>query len=186
MSANAVNSCTFAGRLSKDPDIKQYNGPTGPFSKARFSVAVDRNLTSEQRNAAKTDNSIKTCDFVDFEATGPVVDKLIGPYLKKGKAVLIHCHYNTFEYNDQQTGQKKYAHNFIVDEIAFAPQDAKALSEGGNAGNNYQQNNSYQQNNGGYQQNNGGYQQNNNQQNNQPRNNNLNGFAMFDDNDQPF
>lgn len=195
---NAANLCHFAGRVSKDPEIKQYQGNNGQFSKARFSIAVDRALTAEQRNAVRNamnagqTSDIQTCDFIDLEATGAMVDKIIAPYCVKGKACLVTCHYNSYSYTDQQTGQKKYGHSFIVDDITFAPQDAKGLQNNGNGGQQqqggYQQNN-YQQPQGNYQQNN--YQQNNYQQQQAPQNNQrnnaaLSGFAMFDDNDQPF
>lgn len=195
---NALNVCLFAGRVSSDPQIQTINGgPNGSFEKARFSIAVDRALTQQQRDAAKNgDTSVKTCDFIDVEAVGNVVGSLVKPYIVKGKGVIVKTHYESFQYTDQQSGQTKYGHKFIIDDINFAPQDSKAL-QGNNGGNNnggyQQQGNGYQQqgnqynnngyNNNNYNRNNGnnGYQQNNNsyQQNNQ-------GFAMFDDAAQPF
>ena len=152
-------------------------GQNGSFKKGRFSVAVDRKLTpSERQKVQAGDTTIQTCDFVEFEVTGDnLIDKLIAPYMPKGKAVVVDSHYQQYTYNDKNTGEKKYGHKFIVDDIDFVTQDAQGLSNNNNGGNN----------NGGYQQNNNNnYQQNNNQNRQQPQQQQR--FSLFDDADQPF
>ena len=186
---NAENVCVFSGRVSSDPQYATHQGQNGqPFESVKFSIAVNRALTSQQRQAAKNDPSIVTADFVNLEASGSVVTSLIKPYVVKGKAIIVRTHYNTWKGTNQQTGQTTYGHSFVIDEISFAPQDAQYLNNGGGgngggAGGGYQQNNNNYNNN--YQQNqnrgNGGYQQNNPA----PQQQNA-GFAMFDDDTQPF
>jgi single-strand DNA-binding protein len=186
--ANASNKCHFVGRVVKDPDISTVQGgPNGSFEKARFSIAVNRSLSTQQRQAVKNgDTSIKTCDFVDCEAIGNVVTNLIKPYIIKGKAVVVVAHYEQFEYQDKNSGEKKYGHKFIVDDIDFATQDSKDVANNNNGGGNGNYNggnNNY--NNSGY--NNGNYNNNNYGNNNrQQQPPQQNGFAMFDDSDQPF
>lgn len=185
---NAKNSCKFIGRMAKDIDVQTIQGgANGSFKKGRFSIAVDRALSADERQKVKNgDTSIQTCDFIECEVTGDnLIDKLISPFMPKGKAVVVDCHYQQYTYNDKNSGEKRYGHKFIVDAIDFVTQDAKDLANnnggngnGGNNGYNNYGNNGYNNNN--YGNNNYG---NNNRQQQPPQNS---GFAMFDDTDQPF
>ena len=68
---NLANCCFFEGRISRDPQFSQVqmgvgqNGQPNMVDKALFSIAVDRALSSQQRQKAKNgDQSIKTVDFI--------------------------------------------------------------------------------------------------------------------------
>lgn len=183
---NQANQCNFEGRISRDPQYSQVqmgtnqNGQPNMVDKALFSVAVDRALSSAQRQKAKNgDQSVKTADFIPCSLTGAQVATL-RQYFPKGKAIRITAHYTEYQTTDQQTGQTKYGHIFEVDYIGFTVADSKNI-QNNNGGQQPQNNGGYQQNN---YQNNGGYQQNNQQQNynQQPQNN----FAMFDESESPF
>ena len=69
------NSCMFEGRITKDIDYSTFNVPDGQggqraVGKARFSIAVDRVLSKDQRQKVQNgDNSIKTVG-----ATAPVIN----------------------------------------------------------------------------------------------------------------
>lgn len=183
---NLANCCFFEGRISRDPQFSQVqmgvgqNGQPNMVDKALFSIAVDRALSSQQRQKAKNgDQSIKTADFIPCSLIGAQVATL-RQYFPKGKAIKVVGHYTEYQTTDQQTGQTKYGHIFEIDNIGFTIADSKNVQNGGGQS---QNNNGYQQNNNGYQQNNG-Y---NNQQsaqnfNQQPQNN----FAMFDESESPF
>lgn len=186
---NLANCCFFEGRISRDPQFSQVqmgvgqNGQPNMVDKALFSIAVDRALSSQQRQKAKNgDQSIKTADFIPCSLIGAQVATL-RQYFPKGKAIKVVGHYTEYQTTDQQTGQTKYGHIFEIDNIGFTVTDSKNIQNGG--GQSQNNNGGYQQNNnGGYQQNNGGY---NNQQpaqnfNQQPQNN----FAMFDESESPF
>lgn len=186
---NLANCCFFEGRISRDPQFSQVqmgigqNGQPNMVDKALFSIAVDRALSSQQRQKAKNgDQSIKTADFIPCSLIGAQVATL-RQYFPKGKAIKVVGHYTEYQTTDQQTGQTKYGHIFEIDNIGFTIADSKNVQNGG--GQSQNNNGGYQQNNnGGYQQNNGGY---NNQQsaqnfNQQPQNN----FAMFDESESPF
>ena len=63
---NLANCCFFEGRISRDPQFSQVqmgigqNGQPNMVDKALFSIAVDRALSSQQRQKAKNgDQSIK-------------------------------------------------------------------------------------------------------------------------------
>ena len=187
MFINPHNCCFFAGRIISDPEFTQMNGQNGPFLKAKFRMAVDRNLTSQQRQASMNgDKSIVTSDFINCIAIGQNAD-FIQKYCPKGRAIDIACHFTTYEFTDKQTGQKVYGNQFDIDSIKFSIKDAKNMVDPNN--NNQQQQNNNNYNNGGNNyQNNNGYQNNNNGNMN---NGNMNGgnqgnFEMFDDNNSPF
>ncbi len=170
------NLCFFQGRITKDPQYSSYtiNGAQGPYQleKALFTIAVDRALTSDQRQKAKNgDKSIKTADFVPCSLTGAQVATL-RQYFFKGKGINVFGHYEEYTTQDKQTGETKYGHTFVVEKIGFCIQDPKNAPQGGN---------NYQQNNNGYQQPqpNSNYQQ----SRQQPQ---QNSFNMFDENISPF
>lgn len=181
---NSSNLCIFEGRITRDPQVStvqmgvdQQTGQPRMVEKALFSIAVDRNLSSAQRQKVKNgDTSIKTSDFIPCSLLGAQVATL-KQYFPVGKAIRVIGHYTEYQTMDQQTGQKKYGHMFEIDDISFTTQDSKNLQQ-----QNMQQNNStYQQapvQNQGYQQPaQPQYQQ------QQPV---QNGFAMFDENESPF
>lgn len=177
---NLANCCFFEGRISRDPQFSQVqmgvgqNGQPNMVDKALFSIAVDRALSSQQRQKAKNgDQSIKTVDFIPCSLIGAQVATL-RQYFPKGKAIKVVGHYTEYQTTDQQTGQTKYGHIFEIDNIGFTIADSKNIQNGGGQA---------QNNNGGYQQNNGGYSQQSAQNfNQQPQNN----FAMFDESESPF
>lgn len=179
---NSANLCIFEGRMAKDPQFSTIQIGSDTVQKAMFSIAVDRALTSAQRQKAKNgDQSIKTCDFIQFSLLGPQVDTL-RQYFPKGKSIRIMARYTTYQTKDQQSGQTQYGHIFEVDNIGFTVQDSKNIQgQDGGQQNSYQQqqNNGYQQQNYQQQQ----YQNNNyQQQQQQPQSN----FAMFDEAESPF
>lgn len=150
---NAYNCCRFIGRIASKQNVVTRQGNNGEYKTLMLSMAVDRNLTKDQRNKAKNDNSIKTCDFVPLSASGGIVD-FIEQWCPVGRAVIVTAHYETYEKTNQQTGQKEYGHTFRIDSINFSVADSKNLQNNTNNGNN--SNNT------------------NNQNNNQ-------GFSMFDE-----
>lgn len=156
---NSHNLCIFEGRISSDPKYQTINSQNGAFEKATFSIAVDRQLTVQQKQAAKNNPNIQTADFVNCSITGKAVE-VFKKYCLKGKAITVACTFQTYSYTDQQTGQKKYGYNFNVENFNFTIADAKGLQQNGGNNGGFQQNNGFQ-NNGGYQQNNGFQNQNN-------------------------
>lgn len=191
---NSANLCIFEGRISREPQYSTVQIGSETVQKALFSIAVDRALSSAQRQKARSgDQSVKTCDFIPCSLLGAKVDTL-RQWFPVGKSIRVIAHYTEYQTKDSQTGQTKYGHMFEIDDISFTVQDSKNLQGNQNNGQqNYQsapaqqmppQNNGYQQN---YQQpqyqqmpQNNGYQQMPQQQ--APQNN----FAMFDEAESPF
>jgi len=179
---NPANVCIYEGRMVREPQYSTVQMGQDSVEKALFTIAVDRALSSAQRQKVKAgDQSIKTTDFIPCSLLGAQVATL-RQYYPVGKAIRVMAHYTEYQTKDNQTGQTKYGHIFEVDNISFTVQDSKNL-----------------QNNNGQQQ--GGYQQPAPQQNYAPQNNGYQqpmqnnyqqpapqpgGFAMFDEGESPF
>lgn len=181
------NVCIFQGRISNDPQYSSQtmNGQNGPYQmeKALFKIAVDRPLSSAQRQRAKQDNSIKTADFIPISLSGAQVATL-RQYFYKGKGIQVIGHYEEYTTKDPQTGETKYGHTFVAEHIGFCIQDPKNAPQNQGQGQQggYQQQ-QYQPPQGGYPQ--GGYQQPPQQQGGYPQQG-ANGFSMFDESNSPF
>lgn len=131
---NAKNMCIFNGRIARVDDPVSRRGANGDFTTLRFSIAVDRVLTKEQKEKAKRDQSIKTCDFIPCEAIGATADTIL-KWMPKGRSVTAVCTYDTYESINDRTGEKYYGHQFKVEQITFSTQDSKALAEGNDTDN---------------------------------------------------
>lgn len=174
---NPSNLCMFEGRMTREPQYSNVQFGQETVEKALFTIAVDRALSSAQRQKVKNgDKTIKTADFIPCSLLGGQVATL-RQYFPVGKAIKVVGHYTEYQTTDNQTGQTKYGHIFEIDNISFTTQDSKNL----------QQNQGQQ--NGGYQQPQQAqtYQQNNYQQPapvQQPPM--QGGFSMFDEGESPF
>lgn len=126
---NPANLCIFEGRIAKDPQYSTVQMGQDSVEKAMFSIAVDRTLSSAQRQKVKNgDQSIKTADFIPCSLLGAQVATL-RQYFPKGKAIRIMGHYTEYQTQDQQTGQKKYGHIFEIDNISFTVADSKNIQQ---------------------------------------------------------
>ena len=196
---NSHNLCFFEGRIAKDPEYTTVNTSNGQVEKVSFTLAVDRKLTSQQRQASRNgDQSIVTTDFVRCSLIGNAVPTF-KQYCPKGKAITVSCTYATYQSTNNQTGQTQYGHIFNVEDFSFAVADAKNMVGGNNNqqqnnnnygnGNNYNQNGNYGNGNNYNNQNNNNYGNGNNYNQNGNNYNNYNGnnqqnnggdFQMFD------
>lgn len=173
---NPSNICIFEGRMVADAKVSSIQMGQNNVDKAIFRVAVERNLTSEQRKKVKAgDTSIKTADFVPCSLLGGQVSVLQN-YFPQGTPIKVVGRYTDYKTTDSQTGQDKYGYIFEVDSIGFTVSS-------GNSGNN-NQNNNQQQNN--YQNNNNRQQSNNRPPQQQAQQPSQGNFSMFDDEEMPF
>lgn len=165
---NTANLCVFEGRIVRDPQFSSFQVGNDTVEKALFTIAVDRALTSNQRQKVKAgDQSIKTADFIPCSLIGGQVP-VLRQYFPAGKAIKVIGRYTDYKTTDSQTGQVKYGHIFELDNIGFTVQDSKNLQNNAAANTGYQQQAAPQQN----------YEQ--------PAQQPMNNFAMFDENDSPF
>lgn len=121
MFLNSNNLCTFEGRMVKDPEISYISIKNGAeqMAKVRFTLAVDRNMTQQQKEAAKAAGQ-PTADFIPFEMIGARAE-FVSKYFPKGKPAKVVAGYKSFSY--QKDGQTVYAHVFDVVDITFTLSD---------------------------------------------------------------
>ncbi len=82
-----INSLVIVGRLGQDPEIRYFESGT---VKARFSVAVDRPGSKENRST----------DWFNIEAWGKLAE-FSGEYLKKGMMVSVQGSIEVDSWQDQ-------------------------------------------------------------------------------------
>ena len=104
-----MNKVILMGRLTRDPDVKQTQ--SGRIV-ARFTLAVDRNISRENRREGQ-----QTADFIGcvaWEKTAEFAEK----FLAKGKRVLLEGRIQTGSY--EKDGEKRYTTDVIAERIEFA------------------------------------------------------------------
>ena len=148
---NLKNECKFEGRIY-DPKFSTVQMNGNDIDKVFFKLIVPKQLSKEQRDKAKNDNSIETSTFVPMSAIGAPA-KFIKDWFPAGKAALISASYETYKKTNSQSGEKEYGHIFNVDSIEFVSSDSKNVESNNNSSSN----------------------------SNSSSNNNSSGFSMFED-----
>ena len=106
-----MNNYKFLGRLTKEVETRQtQNGG----AVASFSIAVNRRYAK--------DSEIKA-DFFNITAFGKTAE-FCSKYFKKGKQVLISGRIQNRTWEDEK-GQKRYATDYIAEEVYFADSSNK-------------------------------------------------------------
>jgi single-strand DNA-binding protein len=103
------------GRLAKDPEIR-YSQSSEPICVSRFTIAVDRRFKKE----GEQDADFIFC--VAFRKTAEIMER----YMKKGMMISLCGSLQVRSYEDN-TGQRKWSTEVMVDEIYFA--ESKAAFE---------------------------------------------------------
>lgn len=98
-----MNKFEFMGRLTKDVEYKILS----ETKVANFSVAVNRRYTEK--------NGARQADFFNLTTFGKTAE-ICAKYLKKGYQVLVEGRIQNETWEDQ-TGTKKYATKFIVEQV---------------------------------------------------------------------
>lgn len=122
-----LNKVILMGRLTRDPELRQTATGT---SVASFTLAVDRNYAKQGEE--------KQTDFINIVAWRSTAD-FVSKYFTKGQLVAVSGRIQTRSWDDQQSGQKRYATDVVADEVFFAeskksgsaPSDAPAFADNG-------------------------------------------------------
>ncbi len=117
MSNLNLNKVILAGRLTKDPELKQ---TTGGVAVTTFSIAVNRKHKSGEQQVA---------DYFDAVAWRQTAE-FITRYFRKGSAICITGSAQVRSWTDNNGG-KRSAVEFVVDEAFFV--DGKTDSDAQNA-----------------------------------------------------
>ena len=115
----SFNKVILMGRLTADPELKQ---TTSGVSVCRFTIAVDRRYTKEEKQA----------DFINVVAWRQTAE-FISRYFAKGSAILVCGELQTRSWTDDQ-GNKRYVTEVVASEASFC--EAKNNSEGNSYSNN--------------------------------------------------
>jgi len=89
-----VNSVTLVGRLGQDPEIKYFESGS---VKARFSMAVDRTFSKEN----------KITDWFTVEVWGRDAE-FVGEWVKKGTMLIVSGQIEVNRYTDQAGNPKEF------------------------------------------------------------------------------
>lgn len=100
-----MNKFQFMGRLTKEVETRATQGGT---TVAIFNIAVNRRYNNEQVKA----------DFFQMTAFGKTAE-FCSKYFQKGQQVLIEGRIQNRTWDDQN-GQKRYATDFIAEQVYFA------------------------------------------------------------------
>lgn len=103
-----MNKVIMIGRLTKDPEIRYAQGPSGTVVGA-FSIAVDRRFKRDGEPDA---------DFFNCTAFGKTAE-FVEKYIHKGTKVVVEGHLQNDTYTNKD-GNKVTATKIIVDTMEFA------------------------------------------------------------------
>ena len=107
---SAINNVNVMGRITKDLELKQSQGPNGAKSHLNFTVAVNRSY--------KDNNGNVPADFILCSAFGKTAE-FIAKYFGKGRMIAIRGEIQTSSYTDKATGQQRSGWCVVVSEAAF-------------------------------------------------------------------
>lgn len=108
-----MNKVVLMGRLTRDPDVR-YSQGQNPTAVARYTLAVDRKLTAEQRQR----ENVQTADFISCVAFGRGAE-FAEKYLKQGTKIVAEGRIQTGSYTNRD-GQKVYTTDVVIEGQEFA------------------------------------------------------------------
>lgn len=127
-----MNNVSLLGRLARDPELRYT--PSGT-AVTRITVAVDRGLSKEKRQAAQANNQA-TADFINCVGWGKTAE-LISNYFSKGNQIGIVGRIQTGSY--EKNGQMVYTTDVVINSISFV--ESKNTNNNANNNANNQSNN---------------------------------------------
>lgn len=107
-----MNNVSLLGRLTRDPELKYTQSGTAV---TRITVAVDRGLSKEKRQAAQVNNQ-PTADFINCIGWGKTAE-LISNYFSKGNQIGIVGRIQTGSY--ENNGQTIYTTDVFINSVSF-------------------------------------------------------------------
>jgi len=113
-----MNKVTLMGRLTRDPETR-YSQAAEPVAVVRFSIAVNRRFKRDGQPDA---------DFFDCVAFGKA-GEFISKFFTKGRMIAVSGALRNDSWEDQQTGQKRFKTEIVVDESYFT--ESKSAADAG-------------------------------------------------------
>lgn len=103
----SVNRCTFLGNVGADPEVKT---TTGGQSVANIRLAC----TEKWKN--KEGQQQERTEWIAIVVWGPLAEKVVGPYVKKGRKLYVEGKYTTRKYQDKE-GKDRWITEIVVDSM---------------------------------------------------------------------
>lgn len=103
-----MNKFQFLGRLTKDPEVRYTANNNTQVT--TFTIAVNRKFVAQ--------GAERQSDFFNLTSFGKTAE-FCSKYFKKGQQVLVEGRIQNRTWEDQ-TGNKRYATDFIVEDTYFA------------------------------------------------------------------
>ena len=104
-----MNNVSLVGRLTADPELR-YTSDNRPY--VRAAVAVDRNISKEEKDAGKQSADFISCVFWNKNAEN------LAKFMKKGSRIAITGQIRTGSY-DLDDGTKRYTTDVRVISVTF-------------------------------------------------------------------
>jgi single-strand DNA-binding protein len=104
----SLNRCIFTGRLGKDPET----APAGSTTVTKFSLAVTDKWKDDKGEKQERTNWV---NVAVFNGNGQNVAGI----LKKGNHVLVEGAIRTSEWDDKETGQKRWGFEIVASQVIF-------------------------------------------------------------------
>lgn len=108
-----MNKVILMGRLTREPEIR-YSQSAEPVAVARYSLAINRRYKRD----GEPDADFINC--VAFGKTGEFAER----FFKKGMMVAVSGRLQVRSWDDQQTGQKRWSTEVVVEEQEFGESKA--------------------------------------------------------------
>lgn len=108
-----MNNVTLMGRLTRDPELRYAQGSN--MAVARFSLAVDKNLSRDKRQEMESKGQ-PTADFINIVAFGKLGEN-IAKYTGKGLRVLVNGRIQTSSY--MKDGERRYSTDILASTVEF-------------------------------------------------------------------
>ncbi|MDD4066507.1 MAG: single-stranded DNA-binding protein [Clostridia bacterium] len=116
-----LNNVVLIGRLTKDPEVR-YTSASNTLV-ANFTLAVGRSFAKQGEE--------RQTDFIPIVVWGKT-GEFASKYFKKGMQVSVVGRIQTRSWDDQASGQKKYATEVIATEVGFADSKREDATSGNN------------------------------------------------------
>ena len=109
-----MNNVVLIGRCSREIELKFI--PSSGMAVAKFSLAVDREMSKEKKQEAEAKGQ-PTADFINITVFGKTAENCAN-YLSKGNRCAVQGRISTGSYTTQ-TGEKRYTTEVIADRVEF-------------------------------------------------------------------
>ena len=109
-----MNNVVLIGRLTREPELRYL--PSGNNTAvARFTLAVDRQLSREKKAEMESNNQ-PTADFINIVVWGKQAEN-VNNYLAKGRLVAVSGRIQTGSY--EKDGKRVYTTEVVAEKVQF-------------------------------------------------------------------